>query len=258
MKKDTLEKVKVLLIGFIEGMVGEYKKPKVQKQTFEEFFSPEKGRYMPFHRALLPKGLLLSRSFFRSFSTKLGQRIFERVAHIVASDSGLWEKVERNCEVKVGISDKSLQEIEEFLDKLSHRPSNVKPEDVPNIEAGATIRDLIADLFLVDSNGTEYFLEIKSPKPNKDQTRRTKEKLLTFLARGGRYYFALPYNPWGDDPSTYKWSFTWQFFSKREVLIGRDFWDFIGGPGTYARLLEVFEEVGKEAKEVIYELLMED
>ncbi len=212
---------------------------------------------MPFHRALLPKGLLLSRSFFRSFSTKLGQRIFERVAHIIASESGLWQKVERNHRVKVGISEESLKEIEEFLDELSHKPSRVSPADVPSIKPGAVPRDLIADLFLVDFNENEYFVEIKSPKPNKDQTRRTKEKLLVFLARGGRYYFALPYNPWGDDPSTYKWSFTWQFFSPDEVLIGRDFWDFIGGPGTYVELLEVFEEVGKEARDIIAELFRE-
>lgn len=257
MTHSSIEKIKTLLIDFIREVVEEYRNPQVQIQAYEEFFSPKEGRYMPFHKALLPNKLLLSRSFFRSFSTKLGQRIVERVAQIVASESGKWREVKRNSRVTVGISQSSLREIEAFLDELSHQPSKLEPGDIPTIEPGGVARELIADLLLVDPEGVEYFIEIKSPKPNKDQTRRTKEKLLIFRAKGGRAFLALPYNPWGDDPSTYKWGFTWQFFSPEEVLIGRDFWDFIGGPGTYVELLGAFEEVGKEARGIIAELFRE-
>ena len=31
-----------------------------------------------------------------------------------------------------------------------------------------------------------------------------------------------------------------------EVLIGKEFWDIVGGEGTYEEVLEIYQEVGRE------------
>ena len=36
---------------------------------------------------------------------------------------------------------------------------------------------------------------------------------------------------------------------KNDFLIGKNFWDFLGGENTFSALLEIFDEVGKEFKE---------
>jgi len=37
------------------------------------------------------------------------------------------------------------------------------------------------------------------------------------------------------------------------VLIGKEFWDFVGGENTWEALIELFEEVGKDFKKKIRE-----
>ncbi len=34
-----------------------------------------------------------------------------------------------------------------------------------------------------------------------------------------------------------------------DLLVGEEYWDFIGGTNTFPELLKVFDEVGKEFKE---------
>jgi hypothetical protein len=34
-------------------------------------------------------------------------------------------------------------------------------------------------------------------------------------------------------------------------LIGRDYWEFLGGEGTYDSLLEIFSEVGAQTKDML-------
>ena len=31
-----------------------------------------------------------------------------------------------------------------------------------------------------------------------------------------------------------------------EVLLGKEFWDLVGGVGTYEEVLEIYQEVGRE------------
>ena len=68
-------------------------------------------------------------------------------------------------------------------------------------------------------------------------------------------YYALPYNPYGKLRSDYAWSFPARWFNMQEdpvVLIGNEFWDKIGGAGTYDAFLEAVNEMGAEYKDRIY------
>ena len=67
-------------------------------------------------------------------------------------------------------------------------------------------------------------------------------------------YYALPYNPYGTKEH-YSWSFPARWFNMREdrvVLIGEEFWEKIGGLGTYKAFIEAVNEIGHEYKDRIY------
>ena len=95
---------------------------------------------------------------------------------------------------------------------------------------------------------THEFFEIKAPLPNSDQTKVSKEKIfkLTAMARRECAFYALPFNPFGTR-AAYSHPFPMRWFDMRTdqvVLIGAEFWDRLGGPGTWVEMLEVAEEVG--------------
>ncbi len=260
MMERTRKRIWDYLEGFMQGLINKYD-PKVLKEEIlkKRLFNEKKGEYKPFHMALIPKELLRVQSFFRSFSTSLGQGVFEYIAKIIAEDSGLWDVVKRNEKFYVTNSPNVRAFVGEYLNKLERKvvtPTQTVKLPKPNDRSKTAI---VVDLYLKKGD-TDYFIEIKSPKPNKDQTRRTKEKLL-FLKASPWFkavtYYAFPYNPFGEVKSNYKWSFTTIYFNlDEEILIGREFWDFIGGEGTYDDLLNLFKEFGeKRSKDIVKKLL---
>ncbi len=67
-------------------------------------------------------------------------------------------------------------------------------------------------------------------------------------------YFCLYYNPGGNNKADYNWTIPSKIFDMKNdecVLIGKDYWDTIGGANTYVKLLEIFEEVGRETRQKI-------
>jgi hypothetical protein len=67
-------------------------------------------------------------------------------------------------------------------------------------------------------------------------------------------YFALPYNPYGKRED-YNWSFPKRWFNMQKdkvVLIGDEFWEKIGGVGTYQAFISAVNEIGIQYKERIY------
>jgi hypothetical protein len=72
-------------------------------------------------------------------------------------------------------------------------------------------------------------------------------------------YYALPYNPYGKR-SDYAWSFPGRWFNMKNdkvVLIGDEFWEKIGGTGTYRAFIDAINEIGKEYKDRIYREFLE-
>src|SRR5207248_5613948 len=104
---------------------------------------------------------------------------------------------------------------------------------------------VICDIYAKNTKTNERFtFEVKAPLPNSDQTKVSKEKMLKLYAMDpcqidGAYY-ALPYNPYGKREN-YAWSFPARWFNMRKdavVLIGDDFWEKVGGPGTYKTFVD--------------------
>ena len=111
------------------------------------------------------------------------------------------------------------------------------------------------DLFLEANDGTEYYFDIKTAKPNIDNIVDYKRKMLTWVALRGaippkpKIYtgLAIPYNPY--EPKPYdRWTFQGMFDLPNELKVGEEFWNFIGQEDTYEQLLNVFEKVGIELR----------
>lgn len=136
-------------------------------------------------------------------------------------------------------------------------------EELEYIKAGqgnAIPVTVICDIYVHNpTTGKRYAFELKGPLPNSDQTKVSKEKMFKLLAMesapvDGAYY-ALPYNPYGSRKEDYQWAFPMRWFNMRvdpSVLIGNEFWDFIGGSGTYANFVHEVNSLGKEYRERIY------
>ncbi|MEW5986890.1 MAG: TdeIII family type II restriction endonuclease [Chloroflexota bacterium] len=119
---------------------------------------------------------------------------------------------------------------------------------------------IVCDVFVKDTtNDRKFAFELrKDPASNSDITKVSKEKLLKLHAMEPKQvdgaYYALPYNPYGRRED-YSWSFPARWFNMKEdevVLIGDEFWDKIGGLGTYQAFIAAVNEIGREYKEQIY------
>jgi Type II restriction endonuclease, TdeIII len=165
--------------------------------------------------------------------------------------------------------DERLRRIQEVLNKLEHSPSGaLKKTPDWNTELAYVLAGqgtpipvtVVCDIFVCSkSSGKSYAFELKGPLPNSDQTKVSKEKLFKLLAMSpgqvdGAFY-ALPYNPFGSHKTDYQWTFPMRWFDMHNdpcVLIGDEFWDFMGGSGTYAKFIQEVNLLGKTYRERIY------
>ena len=77
---------------------------------------------------------------------------------------------------------------------------------------------------------------------------------LTVFNPNFKTYFALPYNPFGESRKDYIHNPPSKIFdmvNDEVVLIGKEYWDFIGEDGTYEQLLKIADRVGVETKKII-------
>jgi len=254
----TRREIKQVLVKFINRVITRVKTdPKVR-------YNPEKYHLeKPFHAALLPAGIIKISKFERSFSTSLGQSVFEQIALIISKESH--DEAYRTHRTIGNITQGELDYIEQLLRELEFRRDSKRIPDwkkelteLHNSQSGASKSiDVISDLF-IKSDDKEMYFELKSSKPNADQSKVSKEKLLKLYAlRRGKTvetYYAFPDNPYGSKEN-YNWPHPKRYFEITDttcVLMGKDFWDYIGGRGTWEGLIAIFEEVGESYKMIIY------
>lgn len=112
------------------------------------------------------------------------------------------------------------------------------------------------DLYLVDVDGKEYFIEMKGPDPNKKEVRAAKEDLLNVIAikkervdvkdfsKKVAVVFGVYYN---NKSGVYdNWKVSGMFEKGVDFLVQESFWELLGGRGTWRDILEIIEEVRKE------------
>jgi hypothetical protein len=219
----------------------------------------------PLYAALVPDEIFKGSHFERRFVTPFGS-VWEKLAQIVALEA------HGNCQMGYAVNgfvgQESLRRIQEILNQLEHHHKD-KPKlkrnwqaELEYVKAGKGIPipvTVICDIFIENQdNQQRYAFELKAPLPNSDQTKVSKEKLFKILAMEPKLvdeaYFALPYNHYGKREN-YQWSFPMRWFDMhhdQSVLMGSEFWDLVGGEGTYENLVKIINALSTDYKARIY------
>ncbi len=214
----------------------------------------------PFHAALLSDEALFWSRFERSFSTSFGQRVIEEVSRLVALAGGASEAFrQKYTDIQIDFAVDAA--ITNHMNAIrSGKPANSWSETMDEIlnvtKTGNLVNHhVISDLWWL-KDGIDHYMSIKTVKPNIDQTAVAKQDLLRLSSADQtcRVYFGLYYNPYGENRAAYAHSppmGIFNFHADPVVLIGRDYWDTLGGLGTYDRILEIAKEVGAETRELL-------
>jgi len=219
----------------------------------------------PLYAALVPDEIFKGAHFERRFVTPFGS-VWEKLATVVARERH--GDCQQGKEINGCVKQDRLRRIQAVLSRLEHPDTahqRIKPdwnEELKYILAGGgnpVPVTVVCDLFIdSQATGRKYSFELKGPLPNSDQTKVSKEKMFKLLAMEpvvvDEAHFALPYNPYGRKED-YAWSFPLRWFDMRSdsaVLIGNEFWDMIGGEGTYQTFIREINSLGKEYRERIY------
>ena len=225
-----------------------------------ESYKPE-TRHMPFYSRFLGNNKINLFSIIHYLNDTFDVSIFEPIAKTIAQNK--FKDV--NTQVVAGcyITDNCQKVIQEIIDSL--RSAEVSPnwESEYNMIKIAVSRGnkkrvklTKVDIFLEDHDNTIYLFDLKTVKPNKGSFIEYKRTLLEWTASSLisnqdlniKSMLALPYNPYHPKPYS-RWTMAGMIDVNNEVKIGSEFWNFIGGEGTFEILLDSFEKAGIELRD---------
>lgn len=241
----------------------------VRGMFLSEIISPfrnagQSGEASPFIKSLFPE-IRLAAMLERSLNTALGWG-WDKIAGDIANAT------HGNSEVGYFVSGQIPAATSSQIDALCADYTSGEDHGSPHtldeltqILAGAggpgareNVREK-DDVYYVAKDGTENHIEIKTPKPNYDQMRAAKRRILRLHAVRHpvkvRAFVGLPYNPNGFFGG-YGWPTTKYFMDfDHDILIGRNFWNYIGqSDATYEDLLECFLVVAEERRSELVDL----
>lgn len=257
----TKQELSTYLCTWLDKLIGK------KAMTYKEEFKESDGKSKPFHSALLSDELTKMADFERSFSTIMGLE-FEECAKIIAKDR--FEIVKKQNKLVGKIKTHLNAEIDRIVTEINdgnifeNYQDEVKRviEIARSHESELVDKSVISDLYVKDKEGNETFFEMKTPKPNKEQCLNiTRRHLWIHCIRKEGFpkvktYYGMAYNPYGES-GEYRHSFSTKYLDmKNQVLIGKQFWNYLGGEGAYEDLLEVYLKVGKEKHDVIKKLFV--
>ena len=249
MKPRTKERVSEILHEFATTHL-----PKFSKQTLANI-----KRGYPFHRLLFSEEAIRSARVERSVVTSMGTSLYPSLAEAVSEDR--FSDVRTEHVIEGTVNDAACNMIDQIVNELrtakSRRTTPREPDHESELTAilnspggGQTTRAVTADLYIGDFTGGPLFIELKTPLPNLDIAAESKRKILYYLlimdrkgVAGAKGFLGLTYNP-DLTRAAYSHSFTKRIMDmERQVLIGEELWDTIGGPGTYRELLNIIDTV---------------
>ncbi|MDR0867606.1 MAG: TdeIII family type II restriction endonuclease [Planctomycetota bacterium] len=215
---------------------------------------------MPFHFRLLGKDRMALYSFIHSLSTNFGTSIFEPVAKALAANN--FQSAASQQRAGTQISVEAQRVIQNIMDGLSTAAASPdKPQEINALRQVCQNGTMVAvkstkvDLKLVARDGTIYLIDIKTAKPNAGGFKEFKRTLLEWAAAtlatnpaaNVQTLIAIPYNPYEPEPYN-RWTMRGMLDLNHELKVAAEFWDFLGGTGTFADLLECFAQAGLELR----------
>lgn len=226
-------------------------------------YKPEPNA-MPFHVRLLGQDRLALYQFIHSLNTAFGSSVFEPVAVAIAESR--FQNASRQYKVGQTIKASAEQEITRIMRELGagdRSPS--QQEEYQMLKAACAVSSPLqkvkltqVDLFLSDGEGRVYLFDLKTAKPNSNEYKRYKHTLLEWTAAllteapeaEVKAMIAIPYNPYAPEPYQ-RWTMRGMLDVSQEMMVAEEFWDFLGGIGTYDQLLDCFERVGQTMRDEI-------
>lgn len=227
-------------------------------------YKPEPAS-MPFHTRLLGKDRIALYSFIHSLNTNFGTSIFEPVGLALAQKNFKMATAQAIAGKQISsIAQNEIQKIIDGLVTASTTPN--KNEEIKRIrkvcQSGEmiTVKPTRVDLMFESKEGAYYLFDIKTAKPNAGGFKEFKRTLLEWVAiilankpdAEVNTFIAIPYNPYEPEPYT-RWTMRGMLDLENELKVADEFWDFLGGKGTYKDLLDCFERVGIELRDEIDE-----
>lgn len=230
------------------------------RNKFENYTS--ESNYMPFHHALLGKDRMALFSFIQSLNTTFGSSIFEPVA--VALSARNFKTAKTQFVVGNKISEFAQKEIQAIINELSMGATPDKLQEIERIRQVCQkgimhkLKTVKADLYLETQNSEIHLFDLKTAKPNisnfKDFKRTLLEWVAIILAQNPsakvHSYIAIPYNPYHPEPYQ-RWTLKGMLDISQELKVAEEFWNYLGGAGTFQDLLDCFETAGMEMQEEI-------
>ncbi|HPU29089.1 MAG TPA: TdeIII family type II restriction endonuclease [Syntrophorhabdaceae bacterium] len=219
-------------------------------------YKPETSN-MPFHYRLLGRDRMALFSFIHSLNTTFGTSIFEPVAETLASLK--FALAQKQFVVGDTITEQAQLEIQHIMNELTIGKNPNKVEEIERIRKVATsgkmnkLKTVKVDLCVKSNDGAVHLFDLKTAKPNISNFKDFKRTLLEWIAiylskypdANVKSYIAIPYNPY--EPKPYeRWTLKGMLDLDNELKVAEEFWDFLGGKGSYLELLDCFERVGIE------------
>ena len=171
----------------IQAIIAEMMDRLIDRVTHEDSFNKETfQKEKPLYTALVPDEIFKGSHFERRFVTQFGG-IWEKLAVVVAHEMLGFSA--RDYRIDGLVKSERLKRINELLSRLEHRESSIHSHHKPDwqqelayILAGEGIDEsvrVVCDVYMVNQQtGERWAFELKSPYPNSDITKVSKEKLL--------------------------------------------------------------------------------
>lgn len=229
-------------------------------------FIKEKHRSKkPLYAALVPDEIFKGSHFERRFVTPFGG-VWEKLAHVVAKE------YHGHCEMgKIIIGEvgaERLRRIQEVLNRLEHKNKgknrlapdwDVELKYILEGKGKLIPTSVVCDIYIESKRiKKKYAFQVEEPHSNSNQFKKSKEKIFKLIAMNPKKvdgaFYAIPYNPY-ENKEDYSYNFPVNWFglqNDESVLIGDDFWELIGGKGTYKNFMNEVNALGKAYKEKIY------
>jgi len=225
------------------------------------------GAASPFIKTVFPE-IKIAATLERSLNTALGWGWDKVVADIALATHGnglFSHDVHGSFSAVAGTAIESV--VNSYRDKPRRKPDTHSEllSIMPAVSLAGAQETVVErdDAFYIDGHGVEHHIEIKTPKPNYDQMRAAKRRILRLHASQGdkqiRAFVGMPYNPNGRY-GQYGWPTTSIFLDLSvDLLVGEEFWNYVGAAAdTYDEMLECFYEVGQSRKFELLSLLTKD
>ena len=222
-------------------------------------YNPETNE-MPFHHRLLGKDRMALYSFIQSLNTTFGVSIYEPVAIALAGEK--FRVAKSQVKPFDTISSEAQRQIQTIMNGLVRADRNpnkfVEVEEIKKVcQVGSLqkVKLTRVDIWLESHGGELFLIDMKTVKPNIGAFQKYKQTLLEWAAAELmrnpdvkiNTMIGIPYNPY--EPEPYKrWTVRGMLDMQNEILIAEELWDFIGGKGAYAALLDAFEIAGIELR----------